>query len=115
MAEPRRPAGLAGNLWARIRDFAGAGDATYLWPRWIVLSAVGVVYLFVFGGILHEGQALVGPRGIAPLGELFERLHPTFPNLFEGFIRAPSVLWIVERPARMHRGELPPQTFSSSS
>ena len=89
------PADWAGAAWFRLREFAGAaGDATYLWPRWIVLRAVGVVYLFVFGGILREGQALIGPRGIAPLGEFFAQLHQSFPHAFEAFIRAPSLFWL---------------------
>ena len=90
-----RPAGLAAKAWRQLREFAGAaGDATFLWPRWLVLRAVGLVYLFIFGGIIREGQALVGPRGIAPLGEFFAKLHQTIPNPLEAFIRAPSLFWI---------------------
>ncbi len=88
-------ASLAGHAWQRLKDFAGAGgDATYLWPRWIVLRAVGLVYIYVFAGILREGQALVGPHGIAPLGEFFGKLHESFPNFLEAFIRAPSLFWL---------------------
>lgn len=88
-------AGFAGKAWWRIKEFSGAaGNATYLWPRWIVLRAVGIVYLFVFGGILREGQALVGPHGIAPLGEFFAKLHQAIPNSLEAFMRAPSLFWI---------------------
>ena len=88
------PPGLAGKAWRRLKDFSGAGgNATYLWPRWIVLRAVGIVYLYVFAGIIREGQALVGPRGIAPLGEFFAQLHQTFPNTLEALVRAPSLFW----------------------
>ena len=59
-----------------------------------MLRAVGIVYLFVFGGIISEGQALVGPRGIAPLGEFFTKLHQTIPNPIEAFIRTPSLFWL---------------------
>ena len=86
--------GLPGKAWQRIKDFSGLGDATYLWPRWIVLRAVGIVYLFVFGGIIREGQALVGPRGIAPLSEFFTQLHQRFPSTIEALIRAPSLFWL---------------------
>ncbi len=82
-------------MWRRIRDFSGTGgDATYLWPRWLVLRAVGIVYIYVFAGILREGQALVGPHGIAPLGEFFEKLHQNFPNFVEAFIRVPGLFWL---------------------
>lgn len=81
--------------WRQIRDFSGAGgNATYLWPRWIVLRAVGLVYLFIFAGILREGQALVGPHGIAPLGEFFTQLHQNIPSTLEALIRAPSLFWL---------------------
>ena len=86
--------GLPGKAWQRIKDFSGLGDATYLWPRWIVLRAVGIVYRFVFGGIIREGQALVGPRGIAPLSEFFTQLHQRFPSTIEALIRAPSLFWL---------------------
>jgi hypothetical protein len=78
--------------WQNAREFSGGG-ATMLWPRWIVLRAVGVVYLFVFAGILREGQALVGPRGIAPLAEFFAALHRAFPFPPEALVRAPSLFW----------------------
>ena len=95
MTETTPPAGPATQAWQRLKDFSGAGgDATYLWPRWIVLRAVGLVYLFVFGGIIREGQALVGPRGIAPLAEFFAQLHQAFPNPLQAFLRAPSFFWI---------------------
>ncbi len=91
---PSGPAAWARGTWFRLREFAGAaGNATYLWPRWIVLRAVGVVFLYVFAGILREGQALIGPHGIAPLGEFFTQLHQSFPHALEAFIRAPSLFW----------------------
>jgi hypothetical protein len=93
--ESRPPAGLFAHAWWRLREFAGAGpDATYLWPRWLVLRAVGVVFIFVFAGILREGQALVGPQGLAPLSDFFEKLHQSFPNILVAFIRAPSLFWL---------------------
>jgi len=59
------PMGLLRNAWRRLKEFlALGGNATYLWPRWIVLRAVGLVYVIVFAGIIDEGRALVGPHGI---------------------------------------------------
>ena len=56
--------------WNRLRDFGGAGDATYLWPRWIVLRAVGLVFVIAFAGIIEQVQVLAGPHGLIPLGNL---------------------------------------------
>jgi len=90
-----RPTGLRGWGWRSVKEFAGlGGEATYFWPRWLVLRAVGVVYLFIFAGIFAEGQALLAPNGIAQLAEYFEQLRKTFPNGFEAFRHAPSLFWL---------------------
>ncbi len=78
-----------------MKDFSGAtGNATYLWPRWLVLRAVGVVYVLAFAGILEEGQALVGPRGLTPLATFFTDLHARVPSTLAAFIQAPSLFWL---------------------
>lgn len=78
-----------------MKDFGGAGgDATYLWPRWLVLRAVGLVYLLAFAGIIEQGQALVGPRGLIPLGDFFTDLHVRIPSALAAFLSAPSLFWL---------------------
>jgi lipase maturation factor 1 len=82
-------------LWSQVKEFAGlGGDATYLWPRWLVLRAVGLVYIFAFWNIVKEGQALIGPDGIVPASALLQHLREVFPNAITAFFRAPSLLWI---------------------
>ncbi len=82
-------------LWRETKDFGGwSGDVTHLWSRWLLLRAVGVVYVLIFSGILVEGQALIAPNGIAQLDELFTQLHRTFPNPAEALLRAPSLFWL---------------------
>jgi hypothetical protein len=86
--------------WRQIKDFSAlGGDATYLWPRWIVLRAVGLVYLLIFWGILVEGRALIGPHGLAPVEGYCAMLRTIFPNSIERFIRAPSLFWLSSGPA----------------
>jgi hypothetical protein len=94
---PARPSAA----WLRpFREFAGLGaDATFLWPRWLVLRAVGFVYLFVFSGIIAEGPALLGPQGIVPLAEFFTQLREKFPGLLAAFAQAPSLFWLGAHPA----------------
>ncbi|MEI6466151.1 MAG: lipase maturation factor family protein, partial [Verrucomicrobiota bacterium] len=90
-----RLARAGGYLWRETKDFGGwSGDVTHLWSRWLLLRAVGVVYVLIFSGILVEGQALIAPNGIAQLDELFAQLHRTFPNPAEALIRAPSLFWL---------------------
>ena len=82
-------------LWRETKAFCGlTGGATHLWSRWLVLRAVGLVYVLIFAGILVEGQALIAPNGIAQLDELFAQLHRTFPNPAEALVRAPSLFWL---------------------
>ena len=95
---PRSTAPAGGLLrlaWARMKACSGlATDATCLWPRWLLLRAVGLVFIFVFAGILREGPALVGPAGLAPLGGFFAPLTAALPGPFTAFFAAPSLFWL---------------------
>jgi hypothetical protein len=80
--------------WQEIRDFAGAGgDATFLWTRWLVLRGVGLVYVYIFAGIIDESPALIGPSGVAPLAGYFEQVGPQLPGWFDKVLHAPTVFW----------------------
>ncbi len=81
-------------LRTQLRSFAGLGEATYLWPRWLVLRAIGVVFVVVFAGIIHEGHALVGPSGLAPLAGFFSQLGQVLPAPVTAFLHAPSLFWL---------------------
>src|SRR5438094_10368064 len=71
-------------LWSRITDFSGLSpDATYLWPRWLVLRAVGLVFVFVFAGIIVEARALIAPNGIAQLDDFFHSIRAYSRNRVE--------------------------------
>lgn len=70
------------------------GDATYLWPRWLVLRALGLVFVLAFAGILEQAQVLVGPHGLLPLGNLLADLRPQYAHGWELFLRAPTVFWL---------------------
>ncbi|MCX6952855.1 MAG: lipase maturation factor family protein [Verrucomicrobia bacterium] len=89
------PVGVVGRVWWQFREFSAVGgDATFLWTRWIVLRAVGIVYISIFAGILAEGRALIAPNGIAQLAEFFDQARKTFPFMPEALIRAPSLFWL---------------------
>jgi hypothetical protein len=85
---------MTGRAWRHLQDFFGlAGNATFLWPRWVLLRLIGAVFILVFAGIIVEGRAIIGPEGIAPASQYFERLVGLFPNPVERLLRAPSLLW----------------------
>jgi len=78
-----------------FREFIGVGgNATYLWPRWLILRAVGIIYLLIFAGIVAEGGALIGPNGIAPIADFTATQLKLYPNLLEAFLRAPGLFWL---------------------
>jgi len=86
-------------LHLQLRSFCGlGGDATYLWPRWFFLRAVGVVYVIIFTGILGSSLALIGPHGIAPVADLFTRTQQAYPGSLRPFILAPSLFWLSTSP-----------------
>lgn len=93
---------ISATLWSRIKDFAGyGGEATYLWPRWLVLRAVGLVYIIIFAGIIKESAALIGPDGITPLPEAIAELRSTHGSLINAIFASPTLFWISSHPAMM--------------
>jgi hypothetical protein len=84
--------------WRELRSFAGVGEATYLVPRWLLLRAVGLVFVVVFCGIIVEGQALIGPHGVAPLADYLNHLRETYPGWGARWLKAPSLFWLNASP-----------------
>lgn len=87
-------------VWRLLKDFAGlGGEATYLWPRWLVLRAVGLVYIVIFAGIIAESSALIGPQGVMPLADTLAQLRTEYPNLWEAVRHTPTLFWLNQGPA----------------
>lgn len=83
----------------QLRTFGGFGnEATYLWPRWIVLRGVGLVYVFIFAGILQEGRGLVGPSGLRPVADYCALAARMLPGVFERVLRVPSLFLVSSHP-----------------
>lgn len=57
------------------------------------MRAVGVVYLIIFSGIIDEGAALVGPRGIAPISAFLRAVGPIIPAAPLRLLVVPSLFW----------------------
>ncbi|HWA85712.1 MAG TPA: hypothetical protein VG710_05785 [Opitutus sp.] len=85
--------------WRQLRTFGGCGnEASYLWPRWIVLRGVGLVYVFIFAGILQEGRGLVGPNGLRPVADYCALAKGMLPGLLERVLRVPSLFLVSSHP-----------------
>ena len=67
------------------------GDA--LWPRWIWLRALGLIFLSAFYSLAFQITGLIGPRGILPAGEYLSEVRRTF-GTAEALWFAPTLYWI---------------------
>src|SRR5438045_2684509 len=80
---------LYGVMTSRVLDKASG----YVWPRWIFLRALGLIFFSAFYSLAFQIHGLIGERGILPaqsyLGEV-GRILPGISRLWY----IPSLLWI---------------------
>jgi hypothetical protein len=63
----------------------------HLWPRWILLRALGLIYFSAFYSLLFQITGLIGPTGILPAGDYLQAVSGALPS--QKFWFAPTVLW----------------------
>src|ERR1700723_1006314 len=68
-------------------------SSSHLWPRWLFLRAIGLIYFSAFYSLIFQIKGLIGPNGILPASELLQAVPNYFPGLAR-FWYAPSFLWI---------------------
>ncbi|HEX5437241.1 MAG TPA: lipase maturation factor family protein [Gemmatimonadaceae bacterium] len=83
----------ARSLPARWFGPPAPGTTSYLWPRWIVLRALGLIFFSAFFSFAFQIQGLIGPRGILPAGDYLRAVAQAYPSI-ERFWLAPTLLWI---------------------
>ena len=71
---------------------AEAGPPGYLWPRWLFLRALGLIFLSAFYSFAFQVHGLIGERGILPAGEYLALVHRELPGIRQ-FWYAPTLLW----------------------
>src|SRR5919198_5237729 len=64
-----------------------------LWPRWIWLRALGLIFLSAFYSLAFQITGLVGPRGILPAGEYLPEVRRVF-GAAKALWFAPTLFWI---------------------
>ena len=64
-----------------------------LWPRWIWLRALGLIFLSAFYSLAFQITGLIGPRGILPAGEYLAEVHRAF-GAPKALWFAPTLFWI---------------------
>jgi hypothetical protein len=62
-----------------------------LWPRWIFLRALGLIYFSAFYSLLFQVTGLIGPTGILPAGDYLQAVSGAMHT--ERFWFAPTLLW----------------------
>ena len=72
-------------------DFA-AGRGV-LWPRWIFLRCLGLIFFSAFYSLAFQIQGLIGPRGILPAGTYLREVAGMLPGLSR-FQQVPTLLWL---------------------
>jgi hypothetical protein len=74
----------------RLRSLWGS-RASHLWPRWLFLRALGLIYFSAFYSLLFQIKGLIGPDGILPAGDYLEAVSKYYGAYRYWF--APTLLW----------------------
>ena len=75
-----------------VRDAADA-PAGSLWPRWLFLRALGLIFLSAFYALALQIHGLVGERGILPAGEYLHALSSATGPMQRVWL-APTLFWL---------------------
>jgi hypothetical protein len=76
-----------------LERFLGARAAHALWPRWIFLRALGLIFCSAFYSLAYQIHGLIGPRGILPASDYLARLAAVLPGI-KRLWYIPSVFWL---------------------
>ena len=63
-----------------------------LWPRWIFLRALGLIFFSAFYSLAFQIRGLLGPHGLLPAGEYLSAVARVAPGLSRLYF-APTLLW----------------------
>jgi hypothetical protein len=64
-----------------------------LWPRWLFLRALGLVFLAAFDSLAYQIHGLIGRQGVLPAGPYLGLVAKAMPGLTR-FWFAPTLLWL---------------------
>src|SRR5204863_4971686 len=66
---------------------------SYLWPRWLFLRALGLIFLSAFYSFAFQIHGLIGVRGILPAGAYLRALRAALGPL-QSVWYGPTLLWL---------------------
>src|SRR3954452_4176669 len=64
-----------------------------LWPRWLFLRALGLIFLSAFYSLAFQIHGLIGERGILPAGPYLRQVRDVL-GAGRGVWYAPTLLWL---------------------
>ena len=67
--------------------------STYLWPRWLFLRGLGLIFFSAFYPLAFQIHGLIGERGILPAGEYLRNVRGVL-GLLRGIWYAPTIFWL---------------------
>jgi hypothetical protein len=66
---------------------------SYLWPRWLFLRGLGLIFLSAFYSLAFQIHGLIGERGILPAGAYLHEVRGVLGGL-QSVWYAPTLLWL---------------------
>src|SRR4051812_8177220 len=63
-----------------------------LWPRWLFLRALGLIFLSAFYSLAFQIHGLIGEQGILPTGPYLQQVREAL-GVVRGVWYAPTLLW----------------------
>ena len=63
----------------------------HLWPRWIVLRVLGLIYFSAFYSLLFQIKGLIGPNGILPAADYLQAVSAALH--LQSYWTVPTLLW----------------------
>jgi hypothetical protein len=66
---------------------------SHLWPRWLFLRALGLIFLSAFYSFAFQIHGLIGERGILPAGDYLRQVRMAF-GAARAVWFAPTLFWI---------------------
>jgi len=69
------------------------GGRGLLWPRWIFLRALGLIFFSAFYSLAFQIDGLIGPKGILPAGRYLDAVARAVPGVARFWV-APTALWL---------------------
>jgi hypothetical protein len=80
-------------FWTAWERLFGPGPAARLWPRWLFLRGLALIFISAFYSWIRQVQGLMGPSGILPASNYLHAVAQHF-GMAKGLWLAPSLFWL---------------------